>query len=352
MKLDRRLERDEVFDRIVLIACRLVRSPLALILSPSSRRTIVLGGFGFDEAEIPASLKMSDFSDLTDRLSYVDRLQHQPWFRRSPLLHVLPQARSAVVIRLRGEAGRAPALFFLFDPNARWPFNSRLTITLLDLVELASHRIEFLIGLQGKQLRPDGNGAKGFSERSDDDFDGHGPDPVSQFLLETLVSRQNIRSRNSISYVSVRSWRSPIRTYQIRAIGALKKAPPTQFVQAVADELCRAVTRVYGRPHFNHVVPVPCGHSRRADCLSVLLAREIGHKLNIAVTEPFVTRHRRGSSHPRKNAALPPLQATTEVKGNVLLVDDIATSGRHIEQVARHLSQTADHVYSIVWISG
>jgi predicted amidophosphoribosyltransferase len=49
---------------------------------------------------------------------------------------------------------------------------------------------------------------------------------------------------------------------------------------------------------------------------------------------------------------LPSLRATTEVKGNVLLVDDIATSGRHIEQVARHLSQTADHVYSIVWISG
>jgi hypothetical protein len=117
------------------------------------------------------------------------------------------------------------------------------------------------------------------------------------------------------------------------------------------DELCVAIARVYGKPRFNHVIPVPRGHSRRPDCLSVLLAREIGEKLNVTVTEPFVSKQRRGSSHPRKGAGLPQLVSTTKIEGNILLVDDIASSGRHIEQAAHKLSVTADHVYPIVWIS-
>jgi hypothetical protein len=98
MKRHKFLNRGALFDRIVLIACRLIKSPLALIVCPDSRKTIALGGFGFDDDEVPVPLKVDDFRGLPDRLNYLTKVQHQSWFQKSPLARVLPQARSVLVI--------------------------------------------------------------------------------------------------------------------------------------------------------------------------------------------------------------------------------------------------------------
>lgn len=179
---------------------------------------------------------------------------------------------------------------------------------------------------------------------------GDGPGPVSRFLDETLVHAQRLHRRNETSYVGVRRWRSAIRKYQIAALRALKSDLPDAFVQSIAAELAGAVRAVYGTPDSCVVVPVPCGHSGPG-CLSHRLANALAKELGLSVLdvfEPVVVV--KGSSHPRKNAARAKMRLARTVEKPVILVDDVATSGSHIDEAATLLRKSAPSVWPVVWI--
>lgn len=179
-------------------------------------------------------------------------------------------------------------------------------------------------------------------------------EPSFAFLHETLVPRRAIRARNGVHFLTLRSWRAPVRNWQIKALKALKGGS-TDVVQAVADaiavEIVTEVEAMFGGLPGAVVAPMPCGHSKGA-CLSVELGRAVGMRLGLPLVRPFRLEARKGSSHPKENARRAPLTLLEAPRQPVIVVDDVATSGAHLEEAVKLLRPEAAMVFAVAWISG
>ena len=60
----------------------------------------------------------------------------------------------------------------------------------------------------------------------------------------------------------------------------------------------------------------------------------------------------KGVSHPKEFQNLPPLRWRVRPTGPVLLIDDVATSGWHIEEALNLLRQQAAPVTAMAWLGG
>jgi hypothetical protein len=181
--------------------------------------------------------------------------------------------------------------------------------------------------------------------------DNFNREPASRFLIDTLISKQRLLERKGCSYLALRQWRKPIKPYQISALTALKASSEPRFESEIGNEISSAITSVFGKA-FQYVVPIPSGSSGQKHGLSYRLAKEVADKLKITLADvleaPPVAL---GSSHPRKSASLRPYKVKTPINGNILIIDDVATSGRHIELATEALRPMATYCTSLVWIS-
>ena len=178
------------------------------------------------------------------------------------------------------------------------------------------------------------------------------PDPTFFFLEDSLVPRRTIRTRKGVSYLTLRCWRRPIRRYQIGALKALKRKLPRNVPITVAREMAAEIAALVGKGAFRAVVPMPCGHTREGACLSVEIARELGATLGIPVIHALFSVVAKGSSHPKENVRRPPMGLLRSLTEPVILVDDVATSGAHIEQAVNILKPLCGSVLPVVWIGG
>ncbi len=177
--------------------------------------------------------------------------------------------------------------------------------------------------------------------------------PMVDLLFDTLVERRSIRARNGINYMSLRSWRQNLRDFQMKALKELKKSPGSSSLpRLIGAEIAAEINSLLGQGAFSLVVPVPCGHSKSEACLSVEIARSVGHSLNLPVVQAFARHALSGSSHPKKNLSRPPLELIRQVGGSILLVDDVATSGTHLAEAANLLRPHAKSVLPLAWIGG
>lgn len=175
--------------------------------------------------------------------------------------------------------------------------------------------------------------------------------PLAQFLDETLVHSQRLYRRNDTSYLGIRRWRTAIKAHQIAALRALKGDLSDAFVTSVARQLAAAVRAVYGSPEACVVIPVPCGHSGDG-CLSKRLGDALAAELGIAVLDAFDPIDvAKGTSHPRTNGKRAPMVLRQRIEGPVILVDDVATSGSHIDEAAAALRRHAPSVWPVAWIA-
>jgi PAS domain-containing protein len=177
-------------------------------------------------------------------------------------------------------------------------------------------------------------------------------EPTFAFLQETLVAKRAIRTRKTVSYMTLRSWRANVKTWQVKALRVLKAAIPVDVPPQIAEEMATELYSLVGHGAFKVAVPVPCGHSGEQSCLSLEIARALGARLELPVVQAFASKPRKGSSHPKENAKRPPLQLARSVTEPVLLVDDVATSGAHIEEAVKLLRKEAKSVLAVAWISG
>ncbi|MCA3560168.1 MAG: hypothetical protein IOC82_03960 [Aestuariivirga sp.] len=175
-------------------------------------------------------------------------------------------------------------------------------------------------------------------------------EPSMRFLLDTLVRRRALRERNGISYLTFESWRLPIRTYQIAALKALKQNVPLELSHAVASRMAGEINHFVGLSAFKFIVPVPCGNSAGDSCLSLEIARSLGSLTGLPVLSCLSLPRGGGSSHPKNNVRRARMSLTETISGPALLVDDVATSGSHIEEATRLLRPTCGAVLAVAWI--
>jgi predicted amidophosphoribosyltransferase len=175
---------------------------------------------------------------------------------------------------------------------------------------------------------------------------------TAEFLLETLVQRRALRSRKDVSYVTLRSWRQSIRAHQISALKAIKRNAPNGIAAEIAAEMAADINSLFGAGGFRAIVPVPCGHSASDRCLSVSVAQALGRDLNLPVAHVLAMQPEKGSSHPKSNVKRAAMSMLAKVEGPVLLIDDVATSGRHIEEATLLLRASGASVLAIAWIGG
>lgn len=176
-------------------------------------------------------------------------------------------------------------------------------------------------------------------------------EPLSKFLFETLISRKRLLARNGASYLALRQWRKSIKPYQLKALQALKSDEAPSSIETIASELVRQIETVYGKL-FNAVVPIPGGSSGRKKSFSVLIAERVAKGLKIPCRDILIsTSVAKGSSHPKKSIGLRPYKLSEPLNGNVLIVDDVASSGKHIELATNAIKESANYCTAVVWIA-
>jgi hypothetical protein len=176
-------------------------------------------------------------------------------------------------------------------------------------------------------------------------------DPAAKFLFETLTHKQALHVRNGSSYISLRTWKKQIKEHQIAALTATKMFPPQSFIENVSEELASNALRLFGSNSLTAIVPVPGGSSQTEQSMSEKLAVRVAEMLNLpcqfALRPQMVAK---GKSHPSKNAKLKPYDLQQPVQGTVLLIDDVATSGRHIELSQTAIRQSGKDCFALSWI--
>ena len=185
-------------------------------------------------------------------------------------------------------------------------------------------------------------------ERGDE---GEPPEVVADFLFDTLIWQQRIQSRNKVSYHTLARWRRPIRDAQIAALRALKRAGGTHFLNRLAERMASSAQAIYGEGAIKAVAAVPCGNTGPG-CPSGRLGRRVADRLKLPYLDQFAPLPAQGGSHPRQNLKRPTMRLRAPVPDiPILLIDDVATTGTHIEEATLLLRSTAPVVMPLVWIS-
>jgi predicted amidophosphoribosyltransferase len=190
-----------------------------------------------------------------------------------------------------------------------------------------------------------------------DDLAGFADPPISagigslyHFLDRTLLHKRTVHERNGVGYVSIRAWRKSIKDTQIAALRSIKMVPSKEIAEQISTDFLMFVTALHGATAFDTVVPVPAGSSNMKNSLSVLVAHQLAGRLQIPFNDCLSIQGAIGTSHPRKSAALKPYLMDDCILGRVLLVDDVATTGTHIEMAVRGLRNKGAVPTAVVWI--
>ncbi len=178
------------------------------------------------------------------------------------------------------------------------------------------------------------------------------PTDTAEFLCDTLAPRTLVRTRRGMSYLTLRAWRGAIKAHQVKALRALQQSPPAALVEVIAADMRQAVDVIFGRAAFGGIVPVPSGHTPAEQDLSVQLAENLALQLELPVVRALACEPRAGASDPLDSARRPPIRMAINPGKPVLLVDYVATSGRHLEEAAALLRPTCGSVFTLAWIGG
>ncbi len=177
-----------------------------------------------------------------------------------------------------------------------------------------------------------------------------GEEAVLAFLANTLSRKTTLRHKGGMPFIIARQWKAALKDVQIAALEGLKLKPSKVTVDFIARELSLVVGSVYEGIVFDAIVPVPCGSSGGEGCMSVALAAAMSTLLTIPMKNCLIGQHHGGRSHPHKSKNLKPYKLNNGVSGHLLLVDDVVTSGKHLQLAWETLRAGGASVSSVVWL--
>jgi hypothetical protein len=170
--------------------------------------------------------------------------------------------------------------------------------------------------------------------------------------LSELVQRPAIYSRNEVSYAVACNWRAEARDAQIAALKKAKADGCCTTCDAAADAIVHLLRKLFGSLAGSCVTAIPCGHSRRPDCLSRRLGEAVANRFGVPFVQCWADRYASGGSHPKQFANLPPLEWVTKPAVRTFVIDDVATSGWHMEEALTALRTADVEAFGVAWIGG
>ena len=331
----------KILDEMCLLISGLLNAPRVAITKSYKRQKRI---------EIMAS-SAPFATDINRRLTLPlmrEPLIFSPNFRTDPemnyedLRELLPNIRSLAAYLIYDTNQFQTALVILNPPTTFFS-DDRLVV----IIERFAEILRQIIDMQAENESIPHHVAPGMFE----EVHKYSSGPVNTFLSNTLVKKQRLLVRGGASYLALRRWRKELKPYQLEAFHALKSNHDSDFEDLVVAEFKEVITRLYGNL-FNALVPIPGGSSGTERSFSVRVAEKLARELNIpmsmalqAAPVPI------GKSHPSKSASLQPYVPVNPPVGNILIVDDVASSGRHIELATNALRNSANYVSSIVWVA-
>jgi len=171
-------------------------------------------------------------------------------------------------------------------------------------------------------------------------------------LLGSLVYRPTVFRRNDVLWIAACAWRTRAKADDIAELKRAKRELDPVLIGNVADSVSTLIRQLYGGRSANAITTVPCGHSRRPDCFGKRLAQAVGRSLGLPFLQVFADRPCSGVSHPKEFRKLPPLQQIADPRSSMILVDDLATSGWHVEESLTALRRLGASTSAFVWIGG
>jgi hypothetical protein len=149
-----------------------------------------------------------------------------------------------------------------------------------------------------------------------------------------------VRSRNGISYLTARRFSAQDRPGAIRAIKVLKAEAGARESALAAAEIVLLWLRLTGNPGAWTVTNIAGGH-RGGNSFGARLAVAVAERLSLGYLQVWRDWPIKGVSRPKEFRRLPPLDMRARPIGATHVIDDVATSGWHMEEAltalrARH----------------
>lgn len=344
--------------KIVEHSARSLNCDYSVLYAFHDGKPIVLASYGFTAAEITRTpLPSEERLNIGRRAFEFHDMRQLKEFRNAPLVFGPAGWRYCVgaPVKISSEFPADSFVSLICVDRRTRPTNESYLHNLLQISSIAADMLQLLLdSIKNTEsvAPPVATPALSPILRDVAAQNGFSPaiDPVARFLFESLPVRKRLIARNGINYLAVRTWAKPVKAHQIKAFAALKQNPPAYFVDAVVEELADAMISVHGKCVNASVVAVPCGHSG-PDCFSKQLAQSLARKLDLEHLQAFEDLAVKGTSHPKTNVKRPKMKLVSPPTKPVILVDDIATSGSHLEEAARLLSEHQGQVWPVAWVA-
>ena len=365
-------------DDICRIAARITKSDIVCIVSAiDETHATICGAVGTNVVILDGTVVIPSL-DRRPLIVCAD-LKKTSWFQDHALASLAPFAASLIVVMIQDEPSQPPYYLALFNPRPSYQKDTSILASLSELSRIArslisrgytdahelslesSERIPpdtlFDLDERSRSIIPnlpnltllDGGSLAGTRNIDPQSLETAG-DPLLYFLNRSLIKRRLLKSRKSVVFVTLRTWRKTTKDTQIDALRSLKLERSPRAIHSIASEMALAIQELYSGILFTAVIPIPGGNSGHENSFSVLLAAEIARILSIPFSSVLVGRVKKGSSHPKESASLPPYKVQGSVTGQVLLVDDVASSGAHMEKAIIALKHAGAFPMAMAWI--
>ncbi len=335
-------------NNICEVFARITHAPQVFIYSKSktSKNLKVSSQFGFPATELSADWHMKAFDgNPGEAISYADTEQSAE-LQSHPMLRAVPKIKSLLAFNIARGSADENSFLMIANPQPTVFTDSNLMTALLQMAKLTKEKFsgQPLLSPRPYPLRRGPAEAVEIPKRENEQV-------AAAFLLKTLGVGQRLLSRNGFSYVGLRSWHGQVKEHQIAALVALKANLPESFVATVAEEIATAALSQLGLGVIRNVVPVPCGSSGRADCFSVRIAAKVADLLRCEFKNVLQAKVPKGSSHPKASAKLNAMTMVGDLEGATLVVDDVVTSGKHLELAMKCLRGNNINCFAMAWIA-
>lgn len=100
-------------------------------------------------------------------------------------------------------------------------------------------------------------------------------------LLGSVVYRPMVFRRNNVGWIAACAWRAHAKSDDIAALKRAKHELDSRLIAKVAELVASLIGQLHGEGVAHAITCVPCGHSRRPDCLGKQIAEGVADRLGL-----------------------------------------------------------------------